>query len=66
VLEDAINGPIFLTFVQQCLVPTLKRRDIASRTISHSNKVASVAEAYRSGGRDAALLGALLTQPQSD
>jgi transposase len=28
VLEGAINGPMFLAYVKQCLVPTLKRGDI--------------------------------------
>jgi hypothetical protein len=54
------------SLVEQCLVQTLKRGDIAVRTISDPNRVASVADGYRSGGRDAAALGALLIQPQSD
>ena len=28
VLEGAINGPMFLAYVKQCLVPTLKRGEI--------------------------------------
>ena len=28
VLEGAINGPMFLAYVKQCVVPTLKRGDI--------------------------------------
>ena len=28
VLEGAMNGPLFLAYVKQCLVPTLKRGDI--------------------------------------
>jgi hypothetical protein len=27
-LEGAINGPMFLAYVKQCLVPTLKHGDI--------------------------------------
>ncbi len=27
-LEGAINGPMFVAYVEQCLVPTLKRGNI--------------------------------------
>ena len=30
VLEGAMNGPMFLAYVKQCLVPTLKRGDIVA------------------------------------
>jgi hypothetical protein len=28
VLEGAMNGPMFIAYVKQCLVPTLKRGEI--------------------------------------
>ena len=47
-----MNGPMFLAYVKQCLVPTLKRGEIVLMDHLPIHKVAGVAEAYRSSGRD--------------
>jgi hypothetical protein len=47
VLEGAINGPMFLAYVKQCLVPTLKRGEIVLMDHLPVHKVAGVAEASR-------------------
>jgi transposase len=50
VLEGAMNGPIFLAYVKQCLVPTLKRGDIVLMDNLPVHKVAGVAEAIEGAG----------------
>lgn len=50
VLEGAINGPMFLAYVKQCLVPTLKRGEIVLMDHLPAHKVAGVAEAIEAAG----------------
>jgi DDE superfamily endonuclease len=45
VLEGAMNGPMFLAYVEQCLVPTLKRGEIVLMDNLPVHKVAGVREA---------------------
>jgi transposase len=45
VLEGAMNGPMFLAYVKQCLVPTLKRGEIVLMDHLPVHKVAGIAEA---------------------
>jgi hypothetical protein len=40
VLEGAMNGPMFLAYVKQCLVPTLKRGEIVLMDHLQVHKVA--------------------------
>jgi transposase len=50
VLEGAMNGPMFLAYVQQCLVPTLKRGDIVIMDNLPVHKVAGVRQAIEAAG----------------
>ncbi len=50
VIEGAMNGPMFLAYVKQCLVPTLKRGDIVLMDNLPVHKVAGVAEAIEAAG----------------
>jgi transposase len=50
VIEGAMNGPIFLAYVTQCLVPTLKRGEIVLMDNLPVHKVAGVAEAIEGAG----------------
>jgi hypothetical protein len=50
VLEGAINGPMFLAYVKQCLAPTHKRGEIVLRDHLPADKVAGVAEAIEAAG----------------
>lgn len=50
VIEGAMNGPVFLAYVRQCLVPTLKRGDIVLMDNLPVHKVAGVAEAIETAG----------------
>src|SRR5260370_42118773 len=50
VLEGAMNGPIFLAYVKQCLVPTVKRGDIVIIDNLPAHKVAGVKEAIEAAG----------------
>jgi transposase len=50
VLEGAMNGPLFLAYVKQCLVPTLKRGDIVVMDNLPVHKVAGVEEAIETAG----------------
>jgi transposase len=50
VIEGAMNGPMFLAYVQQCLVPTLKRGEIVLMDNLPVHKVAGVAAAIEAAG----------------
>ena len=50
VINGAMNGEAFLAYVKQCLVPTLKRRDIVVVDNVSFHKVAGVAEAIQAAG----------------
>jgi transposase len=50
VLEGAMNGPMFLVYVKQCLVPTLRRGDIVIMDNLPVHKVAGVAQAIEAVG----------------
>jgi transposase len=54
VLEGAMNGPMFLAYVKQCLVPTLSRGDIVVMDNLPVHKVAGVRQAIEAA--DATLL----------
>jgi DDE superfamily endonuclease len=45
VIEGAMNGEMFPAYVEQCLVPTLKRNDIVVVDNFASHKVAGIGEA---------------------
>src|SRR5215204_6462119 len=51
VIEGAMNGPIFLAYVKQCLVPTLKRGETVLMDNLPVHKVAGVAEAIEQQAR---------------
>jgi transposase len=50
VIDGAINGDIFLAYVQQVLVPTLKPGDLVVMDNLSSHKVAGVREAIETAG----------------
>ena len=50
VIDGPINGAIFLAYVEQCLVPTLKRNDIVVIDNLPAHKVAGVKEAIEAVG----------------
>ena len=50
VLDGAMNGPMFLAYVEQCLAPTLKRGDIVIMDNLPVHKVAGVQEAIEAAG----------------
>ena len=50
VIEGAMNGAMFLAYVKQCLVPTLKRGEIVLMDNLPVHKVAGVAEAIEGAG----------------
>ena len=45
VIDGAMDGPAFLAYVEQVLVPTLKKRDIVFMDNVRTHKVAGVREA---------------------
>ena len=45
-----MNGPMFLAYVKQCLVPTLKRGEIVLMDNLPVHKIAGVAEAIEGAG----------------
>jgi transposase len=50
VIEGAMNGQMFLAYVEQCLVPTLKRNDIVVADNFAAHRVAGVREAIEAAG----------------
>src|SRR5262245_22366369 len=50
VVECAMNGPMFLAYVKQCLAPTLRRGDIVIMDNVPVHKVAGVEEAIEAAG----------------
>jgi transposase len=50
VLEGAINGPMFLAYVKECLVPTLRRGDFVLIDNLPVHKVAGVKDAIEAAG----------------
>ena len=50
VLEGAMNGPMFLAYVKQCLVPTLKRDDTVIMDNLPVHKVTGVEQAIEAAG----------------
>jgi transposase len=50
VIEGAMNGPMFLAYVRQCLVPTLNRGETVLMDNLPVHKVAGVAEAIQAAG----------------
>jgi len=50
VIEGAMNGPMFLAYVRQCLVPTLKRGETVLMDNLPVHKVAGVAQAIEAAG----------------
>jgi transposase len=50
VIEGAMNGLMFLAYVKQCLVPTLRRGEIVLMDNLPVHKVAGVAEAIEAAG----------------
>lgn len=52
VIEGAMNGDIFLSYVEQCLAPTLKRGDIVVMDNLRAHKVAGVREAIEAVGAE--------------
>jgi transposase len=50
VIEGAMNGPMFLAYIKQVLVPTLKRGDIVLMDNLPVHRVAGVAQAIEAAG----------------
>src|SRR6516162_3415407 len=66
VLEGAMNGPLFLAYVKQCLVPTLKRGDIVVMDNLPVHKVTGVREAIEAAGATLLYLPPHSPRSQSD
>lgn len=52
VIKGAMNGEAFLAYIEQCLVSTLRRRDIVVIDNVSFHKVAGVEEAIRAAGAE--------------
>jgi transposase len=52
VIDGAMDGPAFLAWVEQVLVPTLKKRDIVFMDNVRTHKIAGVAEAIEAAGAE--------------
>ena len=53
VIDGPMNGSTFLTYVEQCLAPTLDRRDIVIMDNLPAHKVAGATEAIEAAGATA-------------
>jgi len=52
VVDGAMDGPAFLAYVEQVLVPTLKKRDIVFMDNVRTHKVVGVREAIEAAGAE--------------
>jgi transposase len=50
VVDGPMNGPTFITYVEQCLAPTLDRRDVVIMDNLAAHKVAGVRDAIEAVG----------------
>jgi transposase len=66
VIDGAMNGPTFLAYVEQCLAPTLGRRDTVIMDNLPAHEVAGVVEAIEAVGASVLLLALILARSQSD
>lgn len=66
VIDGAMNGPIFLAYIEQCLAPTLGRRDIVIMDNLPAHKVARRNTSNRGARRVSTVFALILTRPQSD
>ena len=66
VFDGPMNGPTFVTYIQQCLAPTLGRRDTVIMDNLAAHKVAGVRQGNRSGGRAPAISAAVFAGLQSN
>ena len=53
VIDGPMNGTIFLAYVEQCLAPTLDRRDVVIMDSLPADKVAGVTDAIEAVGATA-------------
>ena len=58
VIDGPINGRVFLTYIEQCLAPTLNRDDIVIMDNLRTHKVAGVIEAIEAADATALFLPA--------
>lgn len=56
VIDGAMNGAIFLAYIEQCLAPTLDRGDVVIMDNLPAHKVAGIAEAIEAVGASVLLL----------
>lgn len=52
VIDGAVNGEIFLAYVEHCLAPTLSRGDIVVMDNLSAHKVAGIKEAIEAAGAE--------------
>ena len=64
VVEGAMTGEMFLAYVENCLVPTLRRNDIVVMDNCRVHLGTGI-RGYRNSGRDTALPAEIFARPQS-
>ena len=65
VVEGAMTGEMFLAYVENCLVPTLRRNDIVVMDNCRVHLGTGIWPGYRNSGRDTALPAEIFARPQS-
>ena len=66
VVEGAMTGEMFLAYIEQCLVPTLRRNDIVVMDNCRVHMGPAIREAIENSARDATLPAEILARPQSN
>ena len=66
VVEGAMTGEMFLAYVEQCLVPTLKRNDIVVMDNCRVHLGPGIREAIEKARATTSLLAEILARPQPD
>ena len=65
-IDGSMTGKKFLAYVEQCLAPTLKRKDIVMIDNLPAHKAAGVREAIEARGAMLALSAQILAGPEPD
>src|SRR5277367_6961001 len=65
-IDGAMTGRRFLTYVERCLAPTLKRNDIVMIDNLPAHKAAGVREAIEARGSDTSLPAQIFPRPEPD
>jgi len=63
VVDGSMTGEMLLAYIEQCLVPTLKRNDIVVMDNLPAHKVSGIREAIEAARCDASIFTSVFARP---